>query len=171
LSAEAKWFRVGGVTRTAAIAAAIALGVLGVVLGAIALARSGGDSGSAFTRKTLVLHGGKGPRIEYEAPILVKGNPAGVKAWETNHPITGDATGQVTVVCVPLITKDVDCVGGFQLSDGDINVENIEEATADQTRAEGSILGGSGAYSGAFGSWTVDWGTHTYTLHLLLPKT
>jgi hypothetical protein len=159
------------VTRTAAIAAALALGVAGVVLGAIALARSGDGGDSAFSEKTLVLHGGDGPRVEYEAPILVEGHPAGAKAWETNHPITGDETGEVTVVCVPLITNDIDCVGGFQLSEGDINVENIEQATADLTRAEGSILGGSGAYSGAFGSWTVDWKTHTYTLHLILPKT
>jgi hypothetical protein len=159
------------VTRTAAVVAAALLGIAGIVIGSIALARGGGGDGKAFSQMTLVLHGGKGTRVDYQAPVLVQGNPAGAKAWETNHPITGDATGEVTVVCVPLITNDVDCVGGFQLADGDINVENIEQAAAGQTRGEGSILGGSGAYSGAFGSWTVDWKTHTYTLHLMLPKT
>jgi hypothetical protein len=158
------------VTRTAAVVAAALLGIAGIVIGSIALARGGGGGGSAFTQKTLTLQGGKGTRVNYEAPILVRGNPAGVKAWETTHPITGDATGEVIVTCIPLINNDVDCLGGFQLEDGDINFENVEHPTATQTSAEGSILGGSGAFEGAYGSYSVDWTTHVYTLHIWLPK-
>ncbi len=129
-------------TRTAGIAAlAAVLGLAGIVLGSIALARGSGGSGSAFEEETLTLRGGKGTRVDFDAPVLVKGNPAGVKGWEANYPISGDATGEVTVTCLPLITK-----------------------------VEGSILGGSGAYDGTHGSFTVDWKTHVYTLHLQLPK-
>lgn len=158
-------------TRTAGIAAlAAVLGLAGIVLGSIALARGSGGGGSAFEEKTLTLRGGKGTRVDFDAPVLVKGNPAGVKGWEANYPISGDATGEVTVTCLPLITNDIDCVGGFQLTDGDINFENIETATTESTKVEGSILGGSGAYDGTHGSFTVDWKTHVYTLHLQLPK-
>lgn len=157
---------------TAGIAAlAAVLGLAGIALGSIALADRGSGSSSAFVSKTLTLQGGKGTRVDFDAPVLVKGNPAGVKGWETNHPITGDATGELTLTCLPLITNDVDCAGGFQLTDGDINVENTESATAQKTSGEGSILGGTGAYSGAHGAYTVDWKNHTYTLHLLIPKT
>jgi hypothetical protein len=157
------------VTRTAGIVAAAVLGIAGIVIGSIALVR-GGDGGSAFTQKTLTLQGDEGTRVDFEAPIVVKGHPAGVKAWENTHQITGDATGSVTVTCIPLINNDIDCVGGFQLEDGDINFENIEHPDADQTSAEGSILGGSGSYAGAYGSLTIDWSSHGYTLHLWLPK-
>jgi hypothetical protein len=157
------------VTRSAGIVAAAVLGIAGIVIGSIALVR-GGDGGSAFAQKTLTLQGDEGTRVDFEAPIVVKGHPAGVKAWENTHQITGDATGSVTVTCIPLINNEIDCVGGFQLEDGDINVENIEHPDADQRSAKGSILGGSSAYEGAFGSWTVNWQTHIYTLHLWLPK-
>jgi hypothetical protein len=156
--------------RTAAIWAAIALGVAGIVLGAVALARGGGGGGSAFEQKTLTLQGAKGTRVDFDAPILVKGNPAGVKGWEVTHPISGDATGEAIVTCLPLIDNDVHCSGGFQLSDGDIEIENEEHAHTKSTSAEGSIVGGSGAYAGAYGSYTVDWTTYVYTLHIWLPK-
>ncbi|MBA3716951.1 MAG: hypothetical protein H0W87_01825 [Actinobacteria bacterium] len=157
-------------TRTAGVVVAAILGIVGIALGSIALVR-GHDGGDAFTKKTLTLKGGKGTRIEYDAPILVKREPGRRQGLGDQPSDLGRRDRRGHRRLVPLITNDVDCVGGFQLTDGDINVENIEQATATRTSAEGSILGGSGAYEGAFGSWTVDWKTHVYVIHLILPKT
>jgi hypothetical protein len=156
-------------TRTAGIVAAAALGIAGIVVGSIALARGSGGQ-NAFEQKTLTLQGGKETRVDFEAPVRVQGNPAGVKGWEVTRPITGDASGRVTVTCLPLIQNEIDCAGGFELDDGDINFENAEHAHARQTSAEGSILGGSAAYEGAYGSYTFNWKTDVYTLTLWLPK-
>jgi hypothetical protein len=99
-------------TRTAGIVAAAVLGIAGIVVGSIALARDSGGQ-SAFEQKTLTLQGGKETRVDFEAPVRVKGNPAGIKGWEVTRPITGDA---------------------------------------------------------AYGSYTFNWNTDVYTLHLWLPK-
>ncbi len=148
-------------TRTAGIVAAAVLGIAGIVVGSIALARDSGG-GSAFGQRTLTLQGGKETRVDFDAPVRVKGHPAGVKGWEVTRPITGDASGRATVTCLPLIENEVDCAGGFELEDGDINFENAEHACSRQTSAEGSILGGSAAYEGAYGSYTFNWKTNVY---------
>jgi hypothetical protein len=153
--------------RTAAIWLAVGLGAAGLVLGVIALVRTGD---STFESKTLTLQGDKGMRVDFTAPIVVKGNPAGVKGWQVTHSISGDATGSVIVTCIPMIDNNVHCSGGFQLTGGDIEIENEEHADQQDTLAEGSIVGGSGDYEGAFGSYTIDWKTRVYKLDLSIPK-
>jgi hypothetical protein len=138
---------------------ALLLGIAGTALGVIALVDS--DEGS---EQTLALTGGKETRIEFRAPATVAGNPVGKNAWSSNTEISGDRSGEYLRTCVPLPTDDLDCSGAFLLDDGDIVVDTAGEADPSDATEDGSILGGTGAYEGARGSFQVDWKKDTYTL-------
>ena len=140
------------------------LGIAGTALGVIALVDK--DEGS---EQTLALTGGKETRVEFHAPAAVNGHPVGKSAWSSNTEMTGDRTGEWVRTCVPLPTDEIECSGAFLLGDGDIEVELTEEAVQSDPNSDGAIVGGTGAYDRAEGTFQVDWKKDTYTLNLELP--
>jgi hypothetical protein len=145
---------------------AVALGLAGTIMGGIALS----EHEAGHVDETLQLTGGKETRVEFDASGKVKGHPLKGTAWSSNSEITGDRTGEYARTCIPLPTDEIDCSGSFLLSDGDIEVELIEEADPKDANSDGAIIGGTRAYEGALGSIQVDWQKDTYSLHIVLPE-
>jgi len=143
---------------------AVVLGLVGIVLGIIALLHGGGGT----TEETLSLTGGKETRIDFEEPATVKGHPVEGGAWSSNSEISGDRTGEYVRTCVPVPIDEVECSGAFLLEDGDIEVDVTEEAHPNEPQAEGAIIGGTGAYETATGTMEVHWEDDTYTLNVVL---
>jgi hypothetical protein len=150
----------------AAVAAVGVLAIAGIVLGVVALATKGG---TAFHTKTITLKATTKKRVFFDAPIRIKGHPVRVKAWEVNYELSGDTTGELTSTCVPVLVNEVDCGGAFLLEDGDIQWVNTEDQEHRHAHAEGSIIGGSGAYAKAIGTVEIDWTNDSYVLHVLIP--
>jgi hypothetical protein len=144
----------------ALVGIAVLLGVAGTVLGVVALMDEGGVSYG--DEQTLELTGENEQRIDFEESNTSDPKHP-LEGWATVRDISGDATGEYAVTCVPLVEDDVECAGGFQLEDGDIEVEGTEEAVDDGS-ATHAIVGGTGEYEGATGEFDVDWQSDTYTL-------
>jgi hypothetical protein len=49
-------------------------------------------------------------------------------------------------------------------------VDLTEEADRSDPNSNGAIIGGTGAYDGAVGTFTVDWKGNTYTLDIHQPQ-
>ncbi len=159
----------------ALIGLAVVLGLLGTVLGIMAL----GDSADAFDEQTLALTGGAEERIEFKGPYEDRSHPM-LEGTEFNEPtegfasvseISGDASGEWVRTCVPFASDRIECSGAFQLDDGTVEYDATDTfpppSPADATAA---IIGGTGAYAGATGEAEIDFTTDTFTLHLLIPK-
>lgn len=150
----------------AAVAAVGVLAIAGIVLGIVALESKGGN---AFHSKTLTLNATTKKRVFFDAPVRVKGHPVRVKAWEVDYELAGDRSGELSSTCIPVLVNEVDCAGAFLLEDGDIQWINTEDQEHRHAHADGSIIGGSGAYAKAIGTVTIDWSNDRYVLHLLIP--
>ncbi len=143
---------------------AVVLGLVGTVLGIMSL--SGDD---AFDEHTLSLTGGEEERIPFTVEHIDKSHPLGNEGWTTHREVTGDATGEWVIMCVPLAGDKVECNGSALLEDGDIEIEGTESAE-DDGQATSAIVGGTGAYEGAVGEVDVDFENDEYTLHFHTPK-
>jgi hypothetical protein len=148
---------------------AVILGIAGTALGVIALVMDMDQK--TYDEKTLNLKGGKEVRVNFRADAVKRGHPVGTLAWESNTKVSGDASGEFVRTCAPVVTNDVACEGAFQLTDGDIEFQTGEEGgPKTKTTADGAIVGGTRAYEGAIGSFTINFKDDTYRLHLLIPK-
>jgi hypothetical protein len=127
------------------------------------------DEGGGFDEKTLVLKGGAEDRAEFTVETADKSNPFGAKGFSSHKEITGDATGDQVITCVPVIADEVECSGAFVLDDGDLEIEGTEQAE-DDGAAVSAIVGGTGAYEGAVGEVEIDYENDEYTVHLHLPQ-
>ena len=154
------------------VGVAVLLGIVGVVLGAIALM----DDGGAFEKKTLELTGA--PEEDFtQFPVegIDKSHAFGTEGFSSHREVSGDASGQQSITCTPKPGDLVECSGGFILEDGDIEIEGTEEAS-DDSEAVSAVVGGTGAYEGAIGSMEIEFdsaegdGGQTYTLSLLIPS-
>lgn len=147
----------------ALIGVAVVLGIVGTVLGVIAVTRED----DAFEEQTLELTGSNEERLDFKAEST---DPAHqLDAWTSVRDVGGDASGRYVVTCIPLITEEIECSGAFQLEDGDIEVEGTETAK-DDGLASTALVGGTGSYKGATGEVTVDFENDAYTLDLLIPS-
>ncbi|MDO8731128.1 MAG: hypothetical protein Q7L55_00895 [Actinomycetota bacterium] len=148
---------------------ALALGLVGVVLGVVAL--RDGDAGSVvFTRSTLELTGAEpDTRISYPAEGIAKDHPNGNLVEVRNSAVTGDAEGEYIRTCTPVVDDEIECNGAFQLAEGSIEIETTAHDDPNEATATAAIVGGTGAYEGALGSVEVNFEENTYLLHLLLP--
>ena len=146
----------------ALIGIAVVLGIVGTVLGVLAI--TGQD---AFEEQTLELTGSNEERIDFKSGST---DPAHeLDAWTSVRDIGGDATGTYVVTCIPLLTDEIECSGGFRLEDGDIEVEGTE-AAMDDGQASTALVGGTGAYRGVTGEVDVDFENDAFTLHLMVPN-
>jgi hypothetical protein len=143
----------------AGVAIAVVLGIVAIVLGIVALKHKGGPHFS--DEQTLELTGENEERIDFNVDTNHKEHP--LEGWTAVRDVSGDATGEYAVTCVPLARDDIECSGGFQLEGGDIEVEGTEEAT-DDGQATTGIVGGTGDYHGAAGSVDIDFEADTYSL-------
>ena len=148
---------------------ALALGLVGVVLGVVAL-RNANDASVVFTRSNLALTGGEpDTRISYPAEGIAKDHPNGNLVEVRNSAVTGDATGEYVRTCTPVVDDEIECNGAFRLADGTIEIETTEHDDPGEVTATAAIVGGTGAYAGALGTVDVNFDENTYLLHLLLP--
>ena len=147
----------------ALVGIAVVLGIIGTVLGVIAV--TGGDD--AFDEQTLELTGSNEERIDFKSEST---DPAHqLDAWTSVRDVSGDASGRYVVTCIPLVKEEIECSGAFLLEDGDIEVEGTEIAE-DDGEAISALVGGTGSYKGATGEVTVDFENDAYTLDLLTPS-
>jgi hypothetical protein len=150
----------------ALVGIAVVLGLAGTILGVMAMGDEdeGVDSGE---ETTLELTGSDEERVDFDLAHIKGSHPLGSGGWSSHSTISGDATGEYVRTCVPVPIDDIECNGGFQLEDGDIETEVTEEAVDDGT-STAAIIGGTGDYAGAGGEMDVDFENDEYTLHLLL---
>ena len=146
---------------------ALLLGLVGTILGVIALATGGGG----FTEMTLNLQGANEVGVEYPAPGAGPVHPQSVVVASTSMAISGDRTGEYLHTCIPVALKDLECNGAFLLEDGVIEIESTNAvASESEVEGDGVIIGGTRAYESVSGSFQKNWETNTFTLHLLIPK-
>lgn len=145
---------------------AVLLGIVGTVLGVIALM----DGGTSFEEKSMTLTGGEETdRIEFPVETAPGSHPFAGDAFTASREITGDATGHQTVLCVPVAGDVVECNGAFILEDGEIEIEGSEPA-AEDGQATSAIIGGTGAYKGAVGEVDVDFENYEFELDFVVPS-
>jgi hypothetical protein len=145
---------------------AVLLGIIGTVLGVVALM----DDGGGFEEKTLTLQGGEETdRIEFPVETASGSHPFARDAFTASREITGDATGVQTVLCVPVAGDVVECNGAFIHDDGEIEIEGSEPA-AEDGQATSAIVGGTGAYKGAIGEIDIDFENYEFTLDYVVPS-
>ena len=149
----------------ALVGIAVVLGLAGTVLGIVEMKDAGGDF--ELEEQTIELTGGKEERIDFKAESA---NPSHeLEAWSTVRPVSGDATGEWIVTCLPIVADHIECHGGVLLEDGDIEFEGTEEAQEDG-EAISAVVGGTGAYKGSIGEVHIDFENDTYRLELLTPS-
>ena len=148
------------------IGIAVVLGIAGTVLGAVALM----DDGGGYERQTLSLTGGEeDERVEFAIEGIDKSHPFGTEGWSAHREISGDASGEQAITCVPAAGDIVECNGSFILEDGEIEIEGTEPA-ADDGQATSAIVGGTGDYAGAVGEVDVNFDDYTYSLDFVVPE-
>lgn len=150
---------------------AVVLGIAGTVLGAIALMDGGEDEDEGGSeRQTLSLSAGEeDERVEFTLEDIDKSHPFGTEGWSAHREVSGDASGEQSITCVPAAGDIVECNGAFILEDGEIEIEGTEQA-ADDGQATSAIVGGTGAYAGAAGEVDVDFENYEFTLDFVVPE-
>jgi len=145
---------------------AVLLGIVGTVLGVMALTGGGGG----FEEETLTLEGEEATdRVEFPVETAEGSHPFGADAWTQSRAVSGDDEGTQVITCVPVAGEIVECTGAFILEDGEIEIEGSEPA-ADDGQATSAIVGGTGEYAGAVGEVDIDFDAHTFTLDLHIPE-
>lgn len=146
---------------TVLVGIAIVLGLLGTVLGFVAL----GSSDDGYDELTLELRGGE--EIRTESPALHAEPENQQTSYGAEQRVSGDRTGEYIRFCQPVAADDFQCIGSFQLEDGSIAFSGTSD---DQNPAVHPVTGGTGAYAGARGTLAIDHEKDTYTLELGLPN-
>lgn len=151
----------------ALIGIALALGVIGVALGAMAYF----SDDVTFTRSTIHLTGGEPDnKLSIPAEGIDADHPNGTMIEVRNSKVTGDRTGEYVRTCTPVLDDEIECNGAFQLDDGTIEIETTAHDDPGESTATAAIVGGTDAYEGALGSVEVNFEENAYTLHLLIPS-
>lgn len=143
------------------VGVAIVLGLVGTVLGFVALLRESDE----YDDVTLELRGGE--EIRSESPALYAEDESQQVSYGAEQKVSGDRTGEYIRVCQPVAADDFQCIGSFQLEDGSIAFSGTSD---DQNPAVHPVTGGTGAYAGARGTLAIDHEKDTYTLKLAIPN-
>jgi hypothetical protein len=139
-----------------AVAIAILLGLAALALGIAAVMDDDGAT------ESLTLH--LTEESENERALDVGRDPALVFF----SPISGDRAGEIAGLCLPAGDDGIGCIATYILEDGTITAQNIRGGEAQAISS--AIIGGTGAYEGAWGTRTIpDPDSSEHTLELELP--
>lgn len=126
---------------TVLVGIAIVLGLLGTVLGFVAL----GSSDDGYDDLTLELRGGEEIRSESSALHAEPENQP--TSYGAEQKVSGDRTGEYIRVCEPVADDNFQCIGSFLLEDGSITFSGTSK---DENPVVNAVTGGTGAYAGVW---------------------
>ena len=129
---------------TVLVGIAIVLGLLGTVLGFVAL----GSSDDGYDDLTLELRGGEEIRSESSALHAEPENQP--TSYGAEQKVSGDRTGEYIRVCEPVADDNFQCIGSFLLEDGSITFSGTSK---DENPVVNAVTGGTGAYAGRAARW------------------